>query len=389
MGAGHLDPSAFEALLAANPAIREVELSNYGEMFLNPKLRDLLRIAFERRVVLHADNGANLNYAPEETLEALVRYRFRSLTVSIDGASQETYSQYRLKGDFEQVVGNIRKINALKRKHCSGYPLLTWQFIVFGHNEHEIGIAKAEAAKLGMSFRPKISWDDDFSPVRDPKLVQIKTGLHASRKEHYQATGSEYMRGICHQLWTSPVLNWDGRLMGCCRNFWADFGGNAFASGLSTSLAASRIPAARQALMGRAEMDPAAPCATCDLYRAMARDGKWISREEIAAATGIPAVLTSIVVDPGDSPATHADVFVAPGDEVNRLLLVRPPAAQRFEIGVSYSVVATLVPGRHTIYVLPKQLDPEFRRHFPPLPPATLAIELTERPAAQEFTVRL
>jgi len=36
------------------------------------------------------------------------------------------------------------------------------------------------------------------------------------------------MRGICHQLWHAPVLNWDGRVMGCCRNFWSDFGGKRF-----------------------------------------------------------------------------------------------------------------------------------------------------------------
>jgi hypothetical protein len=389
MSAGHLDPANFERLLEANPGLQEVELSNYGEMFLNPKLRELLRIAFEHKVVLHANNGTNLNHASEETLDALVKYRFRSLSVSIDGASQETYSRYRVKGDFERVIGNIEKINAFKRKHGSGFPMLTWQFIVFGHNEHEIETAKALAAKLGMSFRPKISWDDDISPIRDAKLVQIQTGLHATRKEHYQATGSEFARGICHQLWAAPVLNWDGRLLGCCRNFWGEFGGNAFESGLHPSLSASLIPAARQALMGKGPMDPAAPCSTCELYQTMERDGKWISQAEVERAIPKPTVLASIVVDPGDSPATHADVFLTPGHEVNRIFFVRPLPAQRFEIGVSYAVMGKVTPGKQTIYVLPKQLDPSFRKHYPPLPPVTMAIEVTARPLAQEFTIKL
>ncbi len=114
MGAGHLDPAAFERLLEANPSVQEVELSNYGEMFLNPKLRELLRIAFEHRVVLHADNGTNLNHASEETLEALVRYRFRSLSVSIDGASPETYSRYRVKAvsDGHQEYRKNKRLQA-------------------------------------------------------------------------------------------------------------------------------------------------------------------------------------------------------------------------------------------------------------------------------------
>jgi len=389
MSAGHLDPADFERLLEANPSLQEVELSNYGEMFLNPKLRELLRIAFEHKVVLHANNGTNLNDASEETLEALVKYRFRSLTVSIDGASQESYARYRVKGDFERVIGNIKKINAYKRKHRSGFPLLNWQFIVFGHNEHEIEAAKALAAKLGMSFRPKISWDEDFSPVRDPKLVQIQTGLQATRKEYYQTTGFDFARSICYQLWAAPVLNWDGRLLGCCRNFWGEFGGNAFESGLKESLDASLIPAARQALMGKGKMDPAAPCTACELYQTMERDGKWISQAEIDRARPKPTVLASIVVDPGDSPATHADVFVAPGHEVNRVWFVRSPPAQRFEIGVSYSVMGKVTPGKNTIYALPKQLDPSFRRHYPALPPVTLAIDVTPRPLIQEFTIKL
>jgi hypothetical protein len=389
LGAGHLDVAAFEELLAANPEIRRVELSNYGEMFLNPKLRELLRVAREYKVVLHADNGTNLNHVTNETLEALVTYRFGSLSVSIDGASNETYTRYRVKGDFERVIGHIERINDFKRKYRTGFPLLTWQFIIFGHNEHEIEIAKKKASSLGMRFRPKISWDDEISPVRDSKLVQIQTGLQATRGLHYQETGRAYSRGICYQLWNAPVLNWDGRLLGCCRNFWGDFGGNAFRNGLISSIEASGIPAARQALMGRAEMDASAPCATCDLFLTMKRDGNWIVREELECAAGAMAVQVSVVVERGESAATHADVFIGPGHEIKRLWLVRPPKAQRFEFGKSFSVVGVVPPGKHTVYVLPKQIDPTFRKTYPALSAVTMPIDVAERPAAQEFTIAL
>jgi len=389
MGAGHLDPTAFERLLDANPEISGVELSNYGEMFLNPRLREILRIAHERKVVLNAQNGTNLNHASEETLEALVEYRFGTLSVSIDGASAETYSHYRRKGDFERVIRHIETINRFKRKHFSGFPFLTWQFIVFGHNEHEIEAARKTATRLGMAFRPKISWDDEFSPIRNPQLVQIQTGLRATRSEHYQATGTAYLRSICYQLWHSPVLNWDGRLMGCCRNFWREFGGNAFEDGLRGAMDASGIPAAREALMGQREMDPASPCTDCDLYLTMKQDGNWLSRAEIERAAPNNHAMVSVVVDAAGSPATHADVFLAPGHEVNRLLLARPPAAQRFEIGVSYAVAGAVAPGEYTVCVLPKQLDPAYRKQYPALPAVTHAVTVPERPRAVEYLVRL
>lgn len=389
MGAGHLDVRRFEELLDRNPEIAEVELSNYGEMFLNPRLIDILRIAADRKVVLHADNGTNMNHVSDEVLEALVTYRFRSITVSIDGASQQSYARYRVRGSFERVIAHIRKINVYKRKHGAAFPFLTWQFIVFGHNEHEIAAAKKMAAELGMGFRPKISWDDDISPVRDRKLVQIQTGLPATRANFHETRGIAFARDICYQLWNQPVLNWDGRLTGCCRNFWGDFGTNAFDVGLAAALESPKLEQAKLMLMGKAEAQPGIPCTTCELYLTLRDDGNWIRAAEIEKAAGKGAVAAGVVLDAGDSGATHADIFLGTGHAVNRLLLVQPPAARRYEIGVTSAMAFALKPGKYTLYVLPKRLDPAFRTHYPAMNPVTMAITVPERPVAQEFRVSL
>ncbi len=173
------------------------------------------------------------------------------MTVSIDGASAETYAQYRKKGDFERVIGNVRKLNEWKKHYNSGFPYLTWQFIVFGHNEHEIAAARKMAGELGMQFRSKLSWDDDVSPVRNRELVTVETGSSATtRSEYYTATGKDPGRSICYQLWNAPVLNRDGRVMGCCRNFWGDFGSNAFEEGLVASVNTRKLRYAREMLTG-------------------------------------------------------------------------------------------------------------------------------------------
>lgn len=389
MGAGHLDPARFAVLLQGNPELVEVELSNYGEMFLNPRLGEILRIAKEREVVLHADNGVNLNHAADEVLEALVRHRFRSMSVSIDGASSETYARYRVRGDFDRVIENIRKINEFKKNLSTVFPLLTWQFVIFGHNEHEIPAAKRMAAELGMAFRPKISWDDDLSPVRNPELVRIQTGLAPTRDEHYRATGTSYGRSICHQLWNAPVLNWDGRVMGCCRNFWADFGANAFEEGLAGSLESAKLRHARAMLTGRAAADPEIPCTTCELYLTMKRDGNWITDKELEKVGGPSLVLVGVAIEAGESEATHADVFVTPGGP-NRRLLANPPPAQRYRIGDVQRMAVPLAPGReYTVYVLPKRLDPAFRVHYPAMPPLVIPFSVQQRPVQQEILVRL
>jgi MoaA/NifB/PqqE/SkfB family radical SAM enzyme len=125
-----------------------VELSNYGELFLNPELPKIMEHAFTSGVQLTADNGANLNTVREETLEALVKFRFRRITCSIDGASAETYVRYRVGGCFETVIANIRKIQEYKSRYGSRYPRLAWQFISFPHNQHEIEPARKLARQL-------------------------------------------------------------------------------------------------------------------------------------------------------------------------------------------------------------------------------------------------
>jgi MoaA/NifB/PqqE/SkfB family radical SAM enzyme len=127
IGSGYLHLNDFQTLLRSNTRIVEIELSNYGEIFLNPDLSDIIRYAHERNVALTADNGVNLNNAGREVLEALVKYKFKRITVSIDGASNETYRHYRIKGNYEAVIENIKQINIYKKQYQSEYPLLSWQ----------------------------------------------------------------------------------------------------------------------------------------------------------------------------------------------------------------------------------------------------------------------
>ncbi|MDB4906156.1 MAG: Fe-S oxidoreductase, radical superfamily [Gemmatimonadetes bacterium] len=277
IGRGFLTARNFEHLLTHNPQLREVELSNYGEILLNPELSAILEIAHRRGVIVRADNGVNLNSAPEAALEAIVRFGLRSMTCSIDGASPETYATYRVRGSFDRVIANVKRINALKALHASPYPVLLWQFVVFGHNEHELGAARARAAELGMTFHPKLSWDSSFSPVRDRARVTAELGA-ATREEFRDAKGTTYMSKICHQLWDSPQVNWDGRMLGCCRNFWGDFGANAFDVGVAAAANSEKMRHARRMLVGKAPARDDIPCSSCEIYHARAESSDWVER---------------------------------------------------------------------------------------------------------------
>src|SRR5260221_4412286 len=200
VGSGFLRFEHFRDLPGGNPQLQEIGVANYGEIFLNPELLQIMALAHERDVRLTAGVGVNLNDVRDEVLEGLVKYRLRSMTCSIDGASQETYGQYRVKGDFNTVIDNIKKINQWKRDYESPHPKMTWQFIVFGHNEHELPAARTLARSLDMVFFVKLNWDPEFSPIRDRDLVARELGMaEVTREEYKKKNNEDYMVSICHQ----------------------------------------------------------------------------------------------------------------------------------------------------------------------------------------------
>jgi len=289
VGRGFLKFDDFKALIDANPWVRKIELSNYGEIFVNPELAAIVAYAHGRGVHLSCDNGANLNDLDDSVAEALVRYGLQSMTCSIDGASQQTYGKYRVRGSFDDVIANIRRINHYKRVYASEFPVLTWQFVVFGHNEHEIEAARQRALELGMGFYVKLSWDSGFSPLKNPKLVRSTSGLDAvTREEFRDKHGYDYMQGICAQLWETPQINWDGKVLGCSRNFWGEFGGNAFADGLFAAINSEKLQYARRMLQGKVPARDDIPCTTCDIYSGRRRAALWVGMKIHAAAGSTP-----------------------------------------------------------------------------------------------------
>jgi hypothetical protein len=78
--------------------------------------------------------------------------RVRMLGVSIDGARQETYERYRVRGDLETVLRNCRLLAGARRRLGSATPQLVWEFHVFPHNTGDVAAATALAADLGMEI---------------------------------------------------------------------------------------------------------------------------------------------------------------------------------------------------------------------------------------------
>jgi hypothetical protein len=269
IGNGWLSYPDFCKLIEDNPGVKHIEFDNFGELFLNPDLPTILTAAYHKDIILSCAGGVNLNTVSNHLLKILVLTRFQYLNISIDGASQDTYGKYRVGGNYAQVIHNIECINYYKRRLGTPYPILQWQFVVFGHNEHEIRKARQTAQGLGMRFYPKMNWNSTYSPIENIEQVKTDTGWDTtSREEHEKKHGTSYMRQTCMQLWDSPRLSWDLSITGCCWNVWERFTNETLVS-------------AKYDLMNRTSGKPTHPCAECEIYHDILDTGKYLSDFEI------------------------------------------------------------------------------------------------------------
>ena len=248
LGAGYLTADNFRSFIEDNPQIERVELSSFGEMFENPELINIMKIAYEANVRLEASMGVNFNRVTREQVEALVAYRFAFLSISIDGASQESYSKYRKGGDYDMVIENIRLLQMIKNAQNSELPQLQWQFIPNEYNELEIEKAIERARMLGMSFFFKLNYMTSYHP-KQATLLRKATGLEClTRQEYAEKYNAPYGSDICLQMFYDPQINWDGELLGCCKQSVRDYSINVFEVGLSTALTSSRYAAVKKCL---------------------------------------------------------------------------------------------------------------------------------------------
>ena len=265
-GAGYLKFENFKNFIQKHHLIKKIELSNWGEIFLNPDLDKILKYGYSKDIALTASNGVNLNNVSDVQIKALVKYQMKSILISVDGATQQTYQLYRIGGDFERVIENIKKINFYKRQHHSNFPILMWQFILFGHNEDELPVAKKMAQDLGMHFQVKLNGDPKYAPINNIAQAIAETG-YKSWDDLLEKTGS-IRNHSCYQLWESPVINWDGKLLGCCRNRFGHFG-NVFSEGIGKCIKGKKYTYTKKMLMGKVPPREDIPCTSCYIFGIM------------------------------------------------------------------------------------------------------------------------
>lgn len=122
-----------------------------GESLLNPRLPEM--IGLSRNAGVYSVISTNLSLKLNDAyIDRLIDSGLTMLSVACDGASRETYEKYRVGGDFDLVMNNMKRFIARKHERGLQYPLIEWRFLVFSHNEHEVETARDMARDIGVDI---------------------------------------------------------------------------------------------------------------------------------------------------------------------------------------------------------------------------------------------
>ncbi len=161
------------------PYAFQVRLYNWGEPNSHPCIYDMIRYISSKNIgVIMSSNLVRLD---EKDVRELVDSGLEYLTVSLDGTTQEIYSQYRVRGDFNAVLDHLRAI--LEYRHSSGSrtPFIEWQFIVMKHNEHQIKEARKLAGEIGVDVLRFIPAGLPFDAKREERQEMAERWMATNR----------------------------------------------------------------------------------------------------------------------------------------------------------------------------------------------------------------
>ena len=203
-----IDPLAKHALL--------LTLHNWGEPFLNKDIYQM--VAYANSKGLATRLSSNLYAMDHQDLEKIVDTGLNHITVSLDGAGEETYVKYRVGGHFQKVFDNLKDLIEIKKQRHSRFPVVEWQFLVMRHNEHEIPDVRRLADEIGvdvLTLGPIGFGEAPYDGTHDHQLGEKWLPRH-SPEYRYRYNGGYLYDSPCYFLWESITLNRDGGLAPCC-----------------------------------------------------------------------------------------------------------------------------------------------------------------------------
>jgi MoaA/NifB/PqqE/SkfB family radical SAM enzyme len=262
--AGRLSIELYDRILEeVGDYLFQCQIFGQGEPMLDWKLtKQIIDKAHKRRIFTLVSTNSTL--ITPKIAEEVVDCGLDHLVCAIDGITQKSYEIYRTGGQVADALDGMKRILEQKRKQNSKMEI-EWQFLVHGHNLHEVEQAKQMAADLGVYIR--------FAPLRgmewDKRLEEYWLPHEASElSASAKPVGEAMSQFPCYFLWRSLVLNSNGKLARCLIYQNISQYANLHEQSVMSAYNHVSVQRARQLFRKSAAPDgPApAPCAGCSYF---------------------------------------------------------------------------------------------------------------------------
>jgi MoaA/NifB/PqqE/SkfB family radical SAM enzyme len=206
---------------ALGPYLYTLTLTNWGEPLRHPETVSLIR--FARKFPVYIGFSSHLQHLPEGIIDDLLTSGIDEIGCSIDGATAETYSQYRVGGDYESAMANMIKLVSRKRELGLANPKIRWQILITRHTEKEIDQIIEKARDIGVDslvFLPiYVDIAGMFTRSQHERFKRDREWLPENEElSWYDYSNGNFKKApvFCQKLWDSLVVHPDGTISPCC-----------------------------------------------------------------------------------------------------------------------------------------------------------------------------
>ncbi len=146
-----MEMETFYRLRPLFPHLREVALYGHGETFLYKHFFEMLEELKKHDIFVYVTTNGTL--LTEETAERFVVLKLDRLSFSLDAATPELFNDIRRGADFEAIIENIRRLNALKKRlHRDNAPVLSIMYCAMKSTIQELPKLVRLADQLNMTY---------------------------------------------------------------------------------------------------------------------------------------------------------------------------------------------------------------------------------------------
>lgn len=174
----------FKNFINQNKQLLKIKLQGMGEPTVNNKFLEMISLANDFGITVEfTTNGSLLD---EKFINQLLKKKISKITISIDGATKETFESIRIKSNFNKVIENAKNLIKSSKNYYLKPEICAWT-VVQKDNSHEFEKIFYLCNEIGfdnLSYQFHISdWGkEEWNYINKDKIIDINSKINFINK---------------------------------------------------------------------------------------------------------------------------------------------------------------------------------------------------------------